>query len=197
MVDVTGIVTQLLGTLGKGVRALGLTLVGLGLLAMLAPTIGGAAGILVVGVVLLLAGVALTVFGYQAHAVGKGRTGLIVGGVASLCGLIMVCNPVSTLSTVTLLVAIYLVAQGIAQVFLGLRLMPEDGWAWVVVDAGVSILFGLSVWVGWPLSGIRAVGLVVGMKLVSAGAVLVRIEKTMGRLSDRATALRARLGDRH
>ena len=52
--------------------------------------------------------------------------------------------------------------QGIAQVFLGLRLRPEDGWAWLVVDAAASILFGLSVWVGWPLSGIRAVGLVLG-----------------------------------
>jgi uncharacterized membrane protein HdeD (DUF308 family) len=160
---------------------------------MLAPTVAGAAVVVVLGLVLLLAGIALGAFGYQAYSLGKGPFGLVAGGFAVVCGLVLLFNPVSSLSTVTLLIAIYLVVQGIAEVFLGLRLMPEDGWVWLVVDAAASILFGLAIWVGWPLSGIRAVGFVLGLKLVSAGAVLVRIEKTMHRLHDRAAALHARL----
>jgi uncharacterized membrane protein HdeD (DUF308 family) len=187
--------SQLLGGLAKGLRFLGLLLAGLGVLVVLAPMVAGAAVVMVVGLVLLLAGIALGLFGYQAYTLGKGPFGLLAGAFAGVCGLVLLLNPVTSLSTVTMIVASCLVVQGIAQVFLGLRLMPEDGWVWVVVDAAASILFGLSVWVGWPLSGIRAVGLVLGIKLVSAGAVLVRIEKTMRRLHDRATALRARLNE--
>jgi uncharacterized membrane protein HdeD (DUF308 family) len=186
---------QLSASIAKGVRFLGLLLAGLGVLVVLAPMVAGAAVVMVVGLVLLLAGVTLGVFGYQAYTLDKGPFGLLAGAFASVCGLLLLLNPVTSLSTVTMIVASYLVVQGIAQVFLGLRLMPEDGWVWLIVDAAASILFGLSIWVGWPLSGIRAVGLVLGIKLVSAGAVLVRIEKTMHRLLDRATALRARLNE--
>jgi uncharacterized membrane protein HdeD (DUF308 family) len=177
----------------KALRFLGFLLAALGVFVMLAPTVAGAAVAVVLGLVLLLAGLALGAFGYQAYSLGKGPFGLVAGGFGIACGLVLLFNPVSSLSTVTSLIAVYLVVQGIAEVFLGLRLMPEDGWVWVVVDGLVSVLLGLSIWVGWPLSGIRAVGFVLGLKLVSAGAVLVRIEKTMHRLHSRATALHARL----
>jgi uncharacterized membrane protein HdeD (DUF308 family) len=183
----------LLGGIAKGLRFLGFLLAGLGVVVILAPTVAGAAVAVVLGLVLLLAGIAVSAFGYQAYSLGKGPFGLVAGGFAVACGLALLFNPVSSLSTVTSLVAVYLVVQGIAEVLLGLRLMPEDGWVWVVVDAAASVLLGLSIWMGWPFSGIRAVGFVLGVKLVSAGAVLVRIEKTMHRLFDRATTLRARL----
>ena len=185
--------TDLLDALGTGVRYLGFALIGLGLLAMLAPVASGATAMWLVGLLLLLAGLVLAFFGWQAWSGGKGLYGLAIGGLTSACGLALLLNPISSLGAVTTIVSLYLVFQGVSGVLFGVRLRPEDGWPWVVGDGLVSILLGVSIWIGWPLTGIRAVGLLLGLKLVSAGAVVVRVERTMGRLRQRAATLRARL----
>jgi uncharacterized membrane protein HdeD (DUF308 family) len=51
------------------------------------------------------------------------------------------------------------------------------------------------MWIGWPLSGLRALGILLGVKLVSAGAVLLRVGRGMRRVGDVATTLRTRLDD--
>jgi uncharacterized membrane protein HdeD (DUF308 family) len=187
---------DILGGLGKGVRYLGVALIGLGLLAALLPAASGALAIVLVGVVLLLAGLVRAAFGWRAWSGGKGPLGLVMGGLAAACGLLLVVNPVSSLETVVLVVAVYFALDGVSEVFFGFRLMPEDGWPWVVGNGVLSILLGLSVWYGWPLGGVRALGLLVGLKLVSAGAVVLRVERTMTRLGERAAAVRARLAAR-
>jgi uncharacterized membrane protein HdeD (DUF308 family) len=187
---------DILGGLGKGARYLAIALIGLGLVAALLPTASGALVIVLVGLVLLLAGLVLAALGWRAWSGGKGPLGLVMGALASACGLLLVVNPVSSLETVVLVVAAYLILGGASEVLFGFRLMPEDGWPWVVGDGVLSILLGLSVWYGWPLAGARALGVVVGVKLVSAGAVMLRVEHTMSRLSEGAAAVRARLASR-
>jgi HAMP domain-containing protein len=49
------------------------------------------------------------------------------------------------------------------------------------------------MWVGWPLSGLRALGILVGTKLASAGVVLLRVERGLERASAGLAAIRARL----
>lgn len=187
---------DVLGGLGKGARYLGVALIGLGLLAALLPTASGALVIVLVGLVLLLAGLVRAAFGWRAWSGGKGPLGLVMGGLASACGLLLVVNPVSSLETVVLVVAAYFALDGASEVLFGFQLMPEDGWPWMVGNGVLSILLGLSVWYGWPLAGVRALGILVGLKLVSAGAVMLRVERTMTRLGERAAAVRARIAAR-
>ena len=75
------------------------------------------------------------------------------------------------------------------------RLRDEEGRAWMLGEALFSIALGVSMWVGWPLSGLRALGVLLGAKLVSAGAVLLRVERGMQRLGAGVAALRARVRD--
>ena len=44
-----------------------------------------------------------------------------------------------------------------------------------------SIVLGVSMWIGWPLAGLRALGVLIGLKLIAAGTVL----RTVGRGLDR------------
>ncbi len=187
---------DLIESLGAALRTLGYVLIGLGLLAMLAPALSGAAVFVLLGLVLLIAGAVLGLFGWQAWSADKGALGFVLGVLTAACGLALLVNPVSSLALVTTLVAIYLLLRGTASVMLGLRLMPEDGWPWVVADGAVSALLGWSIWSGWPLSGVHAVGVLIGVNLVGAGAVLVRIERTMHGLRARAAGLRTRAAAR-
>lgn len=181
-----------LDMIGRSVRYLGLGTIGLGGLAIIAPGLSGASVLVIVGLIVLVAGLVRAAFGWQAWSGGKGPFGLVIGGLAAVCGLLIIANPMSSLTLLTRAVAIYLAAEGLSQILFALRLMPENGWPWVLGDGALSILLGVAMWVGWPVSGVQALGLIIGLKLVSAGAVMVRVERTMGRLREKAAALRAR-----
>jgi uncharacterized membrane protein HdeD (DUF308 family) len=177
-------------------RRLGLGLIALGVLAAVLPAVSGGAAIAGIGLVLLAAGLVLVVFGWRIWSAGKGAFGLVTGGITTVCGGALVANPVSSLSLVATLVAAYLVVGGVSQLLFGGGFSAEDGQGWVLGDAVVSIGLGVAMWLGWPVSGIRALGLLVGIRLASAGAVMLRVEQSLERVGDRVTNLRARLGRR-
>jgi uncharacterized membrane protein HdeD (DUF308 family) len=186
--------TTLLNRLAAGMRHLGHGLIGLGVLTALAPAVSGGAVVVVVGLLLLAAGLVLAAFGWRAWSADKGAFGFVVGALTTACGVALVANPVSALSLVTTLVAVYFVAGGISGLIFGRRFAGEDGQGWVLGDALLSIGLGVAMWAGWPISGVRALGLLIGIKLVSAGAVMVRVERKLQRVGDRVAGLRARLG---
>ena len=177
----------------RGARFLGIALIGFGAIAAVAPSLAGAPVVVLVGLVLVLAGAVRAVFGWRAWSAGKGLLGIVVGGLALACGLALVVNPVSTLGTVSSLVAAYLVADGVVGLFFSGRLRDQEGRAWMGGEALLSMLLGVSMWVGWPLSGLRALGILVGTKLASAGVVLLRVEHGLQRASAGLAAIRARL----
>jgi uncharacterized membrane protein HdeD (DUF308 family) len=183
-----------LKTLAAGTRYVGLGLIGLGVLTVLAPAVSGGAVVVVVGLLLLAAGGVLVVFGWRAWAADKGALWFVVGGLTAACGAALVANPVSSLSLVTTLVAVYFVVGGLSELVFGRRLSAEEGQGWVLGDALLSIGLGVAMWTGWPISGVRALGLLVGIKLVSAGAVTLRVARALRRVGEGVGNLRARVG---
>ncbi len=62
-----------------------------------------------------------------------------------------------------------------------------------MLGAGVVSLFAAYVlWTNWPISGARAIGLVVGVNLVSIGWAVVRLSRRLDTIGDRVAAVRAR-----
>jgi uncharacterized membrane protein HdeD (DUF308 family) len=186
---------SLLDGVTRGTHALGVALIGLGLLLVLAPALIGAPVVLAVGAVILLAGGILAAAGWGRWANGHGPFVVVTGALALACGLALVLNPVSSLEGLSALVAIYLVVDGVAGLLHAARLDVDAGRMWVLGDALLSIALGVSMWVGWPFSGLRALGLLLATKLVSAGAVVLRLERGMRRVGAAAATLRARFDD--
>lgn len=186
---------SIIAAVGRGAHVLGIVLIVLGALAALAPAVTGAPVIMLVGLLLLGAGVVRTVFGWRAWSAGSGPFGVVIGGLAGACGLALLLNPVSTLGAVSTLVAAYMIVDGGCTLLFSSRLDDDGGRTWMWGDALLSIALGLSMWVGWPLSGLRALGVLVGVKLVSAGVVLLRVERGMHRVSAGVAELRSRLGN--
>jgi uncharacterized membrane protein HdeD (DUF308 family) len=184
---------SILGRLERATHFLGVALIGLGVVAAAVPALTGAPVVIVVGGLLAIAGAVRAWFGWQAWSAGKGPLGLAMGGLALACGLALVFNPVATLDVVSSLVAAYLVADGVTALLFSGRFRDVEGRASLLGDAIVSILLGASMWVGWPVSGLRALGLLVGMRLVSAGMALRRLERGLDRVQAGVAASRARL----
>jgi len=175
----------------RGTHVLGTVLIVLGVLSALAPGLAGAPVVVLVGLLIAVAGVVRAVFGWRAWSAGKGPLGLLIGGLAVACGLALVFNPLSTLGAVSSLVAVYMILDGASALLFSWRLGDEEGHGWMLGDALLSTALGISMWVGWPLSGLRALRVLVGVKLVSAGVVLLRVERGMQRLRAGVAALRS------
>jgi len=158
-----------------GMILLGIAMLILGALALAAPLWTGVAVALLVGCLVLAAGVAQCAFSFQAGSFGQKLLGLLLGGLTAICGLIMIAHPVLQLSFLTLALALYFIVAGIFEAISALRVRPLRGWAWVLVGGLLSLLLGVLIWAQWPLSGAWAIGVLVGIKVIFLGATMITL----------------------
>lgn len=61
---------------------------------------------------------------------------------------------------------------------LAIKLRGEEGFGWILFSGILAVLLGILLIARWPASGIVAVGIYVGIKLIFRGWVLTSIGKT-------------------
>lgn len=79
------------------------------------------------------------------------------------------------LATVTLLVGGYLVVDGISSAILAFHVRPDKGWGWMLFSAIMGVLLGFLLLREWPLSGLWAIGTMVGVNLLFAGFSIISV----------------------
>jgi uncharacterized membrane protein HdeD (DUF308 family) len=154
---------------------LGILTVILGVLAMMAPLLTGVTVALMLGFLLIAAGIMRTIFAFKAQSWGKGILAFVLGLLTLLVGLYMVFRPGAALATLTLVLAAYFFVDGIFEIFEAFDLKPLKGWGWMLFGGIVSIILGIMIWRGWPASSMWLVGILVGIKLIFAGWAMVGI----------------------
>ena len=154
---------------------LGVLTVILGVLAMMAPLMTGVTVALILGFLLIAAGIVRTIFAFKAQSWGKGILAFVLGLLTLLVGLYMVFRPGMALATLTLVLAAYFFIDGIFEIFEAFDLKPLKGWGWMLFGGIVSIILGIMIWRGWPASSMFIVGILVGIKLIFAGWAMVGI----------------------
>jgi uncharacterized membrane protein HdeD (DUF308 family) len=158
-------------TVGPPLIFLGVLRVILGFLAIMAPLIAGLAIEIIVGVLVLLGGIGAVV---NAFRVRPWETGLFVGlagALAIVCGILLLLHPLAGLSFLTMLLAVYFILEGATALALAFRLSSAGarGALWAGLSGVLSLLLGILIWAQWPLSGVWAVGTLVGINLLFTG----------------------------
>ncbi len=153
----------------------GVVMVIAGVLAIAAPFVAGASIMLMLGVMLLVGGVAQCFLAFKADAFGRGLLILVLGALTAAAGVWMLREPLSALGSVTLLLASYFFVSGLLELFGAFSAGREAGRGWLIFSAVLSMLLGVMLWRQFPLSGIWAVGTLVGVRLLTAGASLIAI----------------------
>jgi uncharacterized membrane protein HdeD (DUF308 family) len=52
---------------------------------------------------------------------------------------------------------------------LSFRLKPAKGWGWTLFSGIVTVLLGGLIWSEWPISGVWAIGTLLGIHLIFDG----------------------------
>jgi uncharacterized membrane protein HdeD (DUF308 family) len=154
---------------------LGVVTVIAGVLAMGSPLASGLAVAFIVGIAMTIGGVARTISAFSAGSFGQGALAF-VGGILTLgAGLIVAARPGIGLATLTLLLGGSLVMDGISGAILAFRVRPEKGWGWMLFSAAMGVVLGFLLLREWPLSGLWAIGTLVGINLLFSGLSIISV----------------------
>jgi uncharacterized membrane protein HdeD (DUF308 family) len=162
----------------KASIAFGAVLSVLGIFAVLAPLFTGVAVTVLVGILLLVAGIVEIVFAFKAGSFGKGVLRFLFGGLGVLAGVIIMATPGTSLVVLAYVLAVFFVAGGVLDIVLSLKVRPEEGWGWMLFSGIVSVVLGGLIIGQWPVSGAWAVGLYVGIRMVMHGWMLMALGRT-------------------
>jgi len=148
---------------------LGIMTVIFGVVAIGSPLITGVAVAVFVGFLLLASGVARIVHALKSKQWGTGFWGTLIGVLGVAAGLLMIFRPLIGLVTMTMLIAIYFLIDGISEIIAAFKIKPDQGWGWVLFNGIIAVLLGLMIWRQWPVSGAWAIGLLVGIHILISG----------------------------
>ncbi|WP_263368243.1 HdeD family acid-resistance protein [Edaphobacter bradus] len=140
-----------------------------GFLGLVAPGISGLGVTLFFGWLLTVSGATHLIFAWKVHTTGRTLWELLVGLVYLFAGIYLILHPVAGLLTLTLLLAAYLLFEGIFELILGFRLRPHAGWGWTLFDGVVTLVLSFMIWRTWPFSTVWAIGTLVGISMLFSG----------------------------
>ena len=154
---------------------LGIATIIFGILAMMMPMVSGITVAAIVAVLLIAGGIARSIFAFKAGSFGKGLLMFLFGGFSVLCGVIMLARPLIGLASLTMVLVVYFLVDGIFEIIAGFKLKGVKGWFWFIIGGIASLVLAYMIWKQWPASGQWAIGLLVGIRLIFAGWEMVAI----------------------
>jgi uncharacterized membrane protein HdeD (DUF308 family) len=164
--------------------ALGAIFAILGVLAILMPFVAGVTATIMLGWLLVIGGLAEAI-----HAVVDRRWGgsgwAFVGGLISfVAGLLLVSSPMRGKVWVTLVLAGFLAAEGVVKLVRALSHRGLAVWGWLFIDGLLSLVLGAYLWLRWPSTASWALGLLVGVALLSSGVSMLALALGSRRLAE-------------
>ncbi len=94
---------------------------------------------------------------------------LVVGLLFLGAGVILLAYPLAGAMSLTLFLALLIMAEGIVEIILSFNPKPASNWGWVLFSGIVSLILSYMIWISWPSSALWAIGLLVGINLIFSG----------------------------
>ena len=98
----------------------------------------------------------------------------IMGSLLYILAAILILKfPLTGAVTLTLILGMFFIIEGISKTALAAEIKPLKGWVWTMFDGALTILFGILVLAFLGNAALWLVGLLLGIKLIFAGWDLV------------------------
>jgi uncharacterized membrane protein HdeD (DUF308 family) len=150
--------------------ALGVVYVIAGFIALGSVAMATVASVLIVGVMMIIAGVAEVINAFQIKSWGKFLLWALLGVLYIIAGFVTFENPLLAAVLLTLMLGASLIASGIMRLFLAFSMKRETPWIWIALSGVITLLLGLLILARWPINSVYILGLFLGIDLIMAGA---------------------------
>jgi uncharacterized membrane protein HdeD (DUF308 family) len=155
--------------------AFGILMIILGIFAIAMPKPATLAVQVALGWILVIGGIVEGIHAFMA----QGWRGFLLELLSAILylavGILLLVNPVAGALALTVVLAVFLIVEGILKVILAFQVRDHRGWGWLLASGILSLLLGLLIWAEWPVSGLWVIGLLVGAQLLFTGWTLVML----------------------
>jgi uncharacterized membrane protein HdeD (DUF308 family) len=169
------------------ILALGIVYTVAGFIALGSVMMATAASVLIVGVMMIVAGVAEIINAFQCKGWGRFLIWALLGVLYIVAGFITFENPLLAALVLTLLLGASLVASGIVRIILAFSMKREQPWIWLLLSSIVTLLLGVLILARWPVSSVYVLGIFLGVDLVMAGTGWIVLALALHRRHDAAS----------
>lgn len=152
---------------------LGVALLILGVLAIVFPFATTIAAKIFLGWLLLIGGVVQVVHAFSTQKWSGFFINLIVGVLYVLVGAWLAFFPLTGIITLTILLAALFIVNGVLEIGMGFRIRDHSGWFWMLLSGIIGVVLGVLLFAGLPGTATWAIGLVVGINLVTSGLAYI------------------------
>ncbi len=160
----------------KGFMALGILSLVLGIVGLFISVAVTIASTIIFGVFAVIAGILFFVEAFSQDGTGTKILMLLVGVLYIIGGTVMVVYPTMSAVSITLVMAIFLMAIGVVRIISGFMMRQESSaWIMVVINGVLGLILGALVYSGWPESGAWVIGMFVSIELIVQGITILAI----------------------
>lgn len=159
----------------RGLLALGILWLVLGLSALVLPFAATLAIELLIGIALVVGGIGQFVHASRDREWPSLALQLLGGALAVIAGGLLLLFPIRGIAALTLILGAFFVASGIWKIVIALHNRALPQWRWLLVSGVLGLIIGILILLGWPTSAIWAIGLLVGIEFTVTGAAMIAL----------------------
>jgi uncharacterized membrane protein HdeD (DUF308 family) len=148
-----------------------------GILAIAMPWVAGESILLMVGALVMAAGIMRMIWAFRAGSLGKGILVFVIGVLTLLAGLAVIANPIMSSAILTIVLAVYFVVDGVSELIAAFSL--QEGKGWLIFDGVVTVILGILIFTGFPFAGTVAIGVFLGIKLLFVGVTMLTLRSAV------------------
>lgn len=163
-------------SIAKRFMRIGVVFVVIGAIAIFVPAWATLAGELLIAWMLSLWGAAGLWFAWEMRFAQEGRYAAVAFGVTFLLGLLFLLFPSVGVETLTVVMIVVFLMEGIVSILLRLRMSAGlHNWGWMIFSGVCSLIVGAIILADWPQTAMWTLGLLLGLNFLSTGASLLML----------------------
>ncbi len=143
-----------------------------GILALVYPVLSSVAVVVLLGWLLIISGVVQGISLIGARNIPHFWLQLVSVVLSIIVGVLFLRYPGEGLLTITVLLIVFLLVEGISKLIFALTIRPFPNWGWVLASGIVGILLAFYLWSSLPVTALWLLGVMLGIQLICEGAAL-------------------------
>jgi uncharacterized membrane protein HdeD (DUF308 family) len=153
----------------------GVVLLVLGATAVVLPLLATLALTIIIGWLFLVSGVVGLVTSFWMRQAPGFWWSLISAVLGVVVGFVLLASPLSGAVSLTLVLVVFFVIEGVASIMFALDHKRElsGKWGWMLLSGIVDLVLGAMIFGGLPSTAAWAIGLLVGINMMFGGAALI------------------------
>jgi len=157
--------------------AQGVAMTVLGVFAIVWPQVSTVAVDVYIGALFFVSGAVGLVVMFFAPSVSAFLWSLLTAALSLLVGILLLWHPVEGAVSLTLVLVAFFIVEGIFQIAgsIAYREVFPESWGWLLVSGIADLVLAVLIVAGWPGTAGWALGLIVGVNLITSGVAVVMV----------------------